>query len=364
MAWYNPATWTPVDAVQDKLSQVKNAGNSFQGSSSNQVVFSNPYGLSAQNTQPAPQVKSAGGGNPNLPPPANPYRGGGGAGGGGGGGGPQNVNAADLANFDQGINNANFSLGLLDRQNTIGQENINNGYNSNLNKLLGSKAVADRNYNTSKTQSTQDNVNTRNGINASVGRNANALQRLLGQHGAGNSSAAQIVAPYGAALQGTQQLRTVADTFGKNMQALDTNYGDFNRNWDGSRADLDTQKYQQTNALGSDIATKRASLLSTLAQLQAQKRAAQGGNSAQALAAAQDYINQANNAQSQITELGRQYANPISVNAPTYAAPELSQYTYDQGTGPSVENNSAYTDTVSPFLNILLGKKQQQNQMV
>lgn len=44
MAWYNPATWTPVDAAQDKFGQSKRALNSFQGSSQAGPRFSNPFG--------------------------------------------------------------------------------------------------------------------------------------------------------------------------------------------------------------------------------------------------------------------------------------------------------------------------------
>lgn len=44
MAWYNPATWTPVDNVQSALGQSKRALNSFQGSSPSDPVFSNPAG--------------------------------------------------------------------------------------------------------------------------------------------------------------------------------------------------------------------------------------------------------------------------------------------------------------------------------
>ncbi len=68
MAWYNPATWTPVDAVQNKLGQSKRALNSFQGSSPGGLYFSNPTGAanptSGSNTSPqksasTTQVKGA-----------------------------------------------------------------------------------------------------------------------------------------------------------------------------------------------------------------------------------------------------------------------------------------------------------------
>jgi len=357
MAWFNPATWTPVDAVQNKLSQFGTAANSFQGAGGNKVMFSNPNGITTSRPQASPIAQPRNDQEP-QPIPTGAYLGG--SNGGSSSGGNAGYDPAALASFDTSINSANNSLGLLDRQQDIGQENINNGFNSSLNRLLGGKATADRNYNTTKTQSTQDNITARNNIKTSVGRNANAVQRLLGQRGAGNSSAAQIVAPYGAALQGTQQLKGVTDAFGRNMQSLDTNYQDFNRDWSNSREDLDRQKFTQEQSLRSSVAERRANLLNSLGQLQSQRVAAQGGNSAAALAAAQPSIDQANRLQGDIVDYGRQFANAINVNTPTYTSPDLAQYNYEAGQGPSVENNSAYTDTINPFLSSLLGNRKQR----
>lgn len=281
-----------------------------------------------------------------------------------GGGGTNGYDPGSVATIGAGIQSANNGLGLLDRQQDIGLQDVNSSYQGSLNKLLQGFGQAQRNYDTTKTQSTQDNVNARNDIQAGVGRNANALQRLLGQHGAGNSSAAQIVAPYGAALQGTQQLRGVSDAYGRNMQSLDTNWQDYNSNFNNSREDLDRQKYTQENSLRGDVAGRRQQLLSSLAQLTAQQRAAQGGSSAAALAAAQPYLSQANNAASQQVDYGRQYASPIQAQTVNYAAPDLQQYNYDQGQGPTADNTSAYTDTISPALSSLLGlgKRRDANQ--
>lgn len=268
---------------------------------------------------------------------------------------------ASVAAIDAGINQANNGLGLLDRQQDIGLGDITSSYNNALNRLLSGFGQAERNYNTTKQQTTQDNINTRNDIQAGVGRNTNALQRLLGQRGSGNSSAAQIVAPYGAALQGTQQLRGVADAFGRNMQSLDANWQDYNTQFGQSREDLDQQRYQNENSLRGKVADSRQSLLNTLAQLTAQRSAANGGSSAAALAAAQPFINQANQIAGQAVDYSRQYANPIAEKAVTYSSPDLAQYQYDNP-GISVDNTSAYTDTIAPALANLLGlNKRREN---
>ena len=266
-----------------------------------------------------------------------------------------------VAIYDQGINQANSAIGRLGTQEQVGNENINNSFNDNLNKLLGVKSVAQRDYDTNKTQSTQDNMKAKSSIDYSVGRQANGLQRLLGSRGSGNSSAARVAAPYAAALQGTQQRSQVQDAFGRNMQSLDTNWQDFSRGWDTSREDLDRQKFQNQNSLKSDVATKRASLLSTLANLNSQRSAAIGGDASASVAAAQPFLNQVNDAYGQIDQLGRQYQGQINVQSPNYAAPELQQYNYDRPNGPQLGNASAMTDTVLPYLSVLMRNRKQQN---
>jgi hypothetical protein len=304
---------------------------------------------------------NAAGANTSTPPPTQdtpPQFGGGGSASGTGAG----ASAADLALYDAGIGSANTGLGLLDQQQNIGFGNIGSSYNSALSTLLGSKNAAQGQYDTTRTRAQQDNLDARSQIDASVGRNANALQRLLGSRGAGNSSAAQVAAPYAAALQGTQQRMGVEKDYSRNMQDLDTNYNTFNTQWGQSKDDLDQKRFQQDQALKADVATKRSTLLNSLATLNAQKTAARGGSSASALASAQPYLNQVNDLQGQITNLGQQYANPIAVNAPQYTAPELAQYQYDTALNADPGNTSALTDTISPNFAALVGLNRRKDQ--
>lgn len=274
-------------------------------------------------------------------------------------GAPVSYNPADIALLDAGIGRTNSAIGLLDRQQQVGDENINNSYNSALNRLLGSQAQAQRDYDTTKNQTTQDNINARNDITTSVGRQANSAQRYLGSRGAGNSTAARIAAPYAAAVQGTQQLRQVGDAFQRNMQGLDTNFSDYQTGVQQSRQDLDQNVFQNRQALKANVAEKRANLLSQLAGLNSNRSLAAGGNSAAALQAANPYLNQVDALQGQITDLGAQYAGPINVNTPTYSTPELSQYQYEQAGVPGGQAN--VPDAVSPNFYSLLGLRRQNN---
>ena len=260
----------------------------------------------------------------------------------------QNINL-----YDQAIGQANAGIGRLDQQQQIGLQNVQGDYQNNLDRLLNAKNNTQKQYGESVVNTKQDNLTARSNVDFETGQRANALQRLLGSKGAGSSSAARVAAPYAAALEGTQQLNQVGDAFKDNMGALDTSWGNYQTGWNQSKEDLDAQKVNQERAVQSDVATKRADLLSNLSTLAAQRAQAAGGNPA---SAAQPYLDQVNGLYSQINNLGAQYQGRVNVADPTYQAPELSQYDYNQRGQIGVAQN-AQQQGISPYLSILLGQK-------
>lgn len=279
-------------------------------------------------------------------------------------GGGTSYSSADLQNialYQQAIDQANAGMGRLDNQQNIGLGNVNTDYQNNLQRLLNAKNKTQSQYEGNKIESTKENLGARSDIDFATGQRANSLQRLLGSRGAGSSSASRTAAPYAAALEGTQQLRQVGDAFSKNMGALDTSWDNYQGEWSQSKDDLEAQKVNQERAVQSDVAGKRATLLSQIAQLQAQKAQAAGGNGA---AAAQPYLEQVNGLYGQIDNLGSQYAGKVKVADPTYKAPDLSGYNYDARSAVQVGDSNALTESVNPYLSVLLGaKKKQANQI-
>ena len=261
--------------------------------------------------------------------------------------------------YDQAIGQANAGIGRLDQQQQIGLQNVQGDYQNNLDRLLNAKNNTQKQYGESVVNTKQDNLTARSNVDFETGQRANALQRLLGSKGAGSSSAARIAAPYAAALEGTQQLNQVGDAFKENMGALDTSWGNYQTGWNQSKEDLDAQKVNQERAVQSDVATKRADLLSNLSTLAAQRAQAAGGNAA---TAAQPYLDQVNGLYSQINNLGAQYQGRVNVADPTYQAPELSQYDYNQRGQIGVAQN-AQQQGISPYLSILLGQKDRKQNL-
>lgn len=263
----------------------------------------------------------------------------------------------DTALYDQAIGNLESSQGALDAQERIGLDNVAKSYQNILDRLLSARNTAEGEYTGAKTQNTIQNQKNRSQIDFETGQRANALQRLLGSKGSGASTAARVAAPYAAALEGTQQLNQVGDTYAQNQNALDQNWNTYITNYDQSQKDLEAQRLNQENAVKSDVIGKRQTLLNSLAELRAKKASAAGGNP---VAASQGTFDQANALNGQIANLGQQYYGRVNVASPEYKAPDLAKYSYDPRGAVGV-SSGIQSQAVSPYLSLLLnGKKKEQ----
>lgn len=275
--------------------------------------------------------------------------------------------AADTAAYYNDIaNQLQGQIGQLDNQQNIGLGNIGNSYNRTLNRLNQQKGVARRDYDTGVQNNQRSYLGTRNGIMQNSRATTNALQRLLGINGAGNSSAALEQAPYAVGLQASQNLSGAQNTYGTNYQSLDTGWQDTERSYNNSREDLDTQKYQQENSLRSGIAQTRASLLDKIANARVQAKVAGGSSYEAARAARTPFQEQINGLLSQITSYGQQYANPVlRAGDVAYKAPELGQYELGQfGIGNQQQAPGAQSDLNPAFLGLLNREDERQGGMI
>lgn len=246
----------------------------------------------------------------------------------------------------------------LGGQQDVGLQNIGNSYNQSYNRLTDQQAVNKRNYDTSVQQSNQGYANTRGGIMNQTNATANALQRLLGINGAGNSSAAFYAAPYAAGLQGSQAMNQAQQTYANNMSALDTNWQDAQRGYSDAFTDLDRQKFSQEQNLRSSIAQTRAGLLSKIAEANQQRQIALGSGYESARAAANPYLQQVNSLLDSIAALSSQFQNPvIKAGEVSYKAPDLGRYTLGQGGGIQQSQQPAASDMNPALLPILADRR-------
>ena len=308
--------------------------------------------------------------------PRNTSGGGGGGGGGGGdtGGGYDPYVAAQQAQAQQDAQQKADALAFLENQQQIinqqinrlggtqdtGLSNISNSYNRSYNRLDQQKAVAERDYNTGTQDTIKGYQSSRNQVATNVRSRMNALQRLLGLAGSGNSSASFDAVPYAATLQGSQQIAPVQATYGVNRRNLDTNWEDTLRNYGNSVEDLKAQKFQQTQALKASIAQARADLLDKLSTLGVQINQANGGNAQQALDSQASTRNQINRLLDSIAGLGKQYAKPVIRTADLkYLTPDLGKY--NLGPQGEITTDAPGADNIDPtFLPVLEDDREEE----
>ena len=244
--------------------------------------------------------------------------------------------AATKAANDAAVNSA---IGRLGIQADTGKQNILGSYNNAYNSLLNNKQAALDTYGQNRNQTVQDNILAKDNIDTGVRNQAQGIQRLLGAHGAGNSSAAQILGPYAAALQGSQQRAQVQNAYGHNLGAIDQSISNYGTEFNNSVGSLNNQRDTQLNSLNQGIASSRGSLLG--------QRSDAAGNQGQ--------INAILDSAARLG-ITPQFT-PTAINT---KAPDLKQYNYDQAAPIQAAQNGIdpnLAQGAGAYWNLLNGSK-------
>ena len=232
-------------------------------------------------------------------------------------------------------------------QYNIAKQNVNNGYQSALDQLLAGKVQQDKVFETTRNAQNSDYQSGRQDINQSVGNAYTGLQRLLGSRGAGNSSAALILAPYLAAQQGNKQTSTLNKAYADNNARLENSITAYNTNFDNSKKDLETQRQTNLNSAQSAYDNARAQILS-------QRAALNPGN-------ASAYQSQINDLLNSVDRLALKPT--FTPKTPEYVAPDLQALQAGQiapatigGVAPgAVQNTGAFANLLNPDKRKLVG---------
>lgn len=283
---------------------------------------------------------------------------------GGGSAGTAQDKADEMAYWQDQMAAADQQLGRLGTQEASGNANIDSSYQSAYDRLVGDKEVTTRDYTTKRGQTVEDNITAKGAIDTSVRNRNTGLQRLLGSKGAGNSSAATILAPYAAAKEGSAQRNQVNTAYSRNIGGLDTVWGDYQNDWTESANDLGTQRDNSKKTLRSGIAEKEAALQQEKANAAVQKAQAGGQNYTQARNARAPYLARINQLISQIDSLGT--TTPLQAKAATYKAPELASYTYDKFAAPAVGSgvDPSLAQGAGAYWSLLNGAKKKEQSVI
>jgi hypothetical protein len=261
---------------------------------------------------------------------------------------------ADLSGYDQSIGTYNSQLDSLtpSLNNAIG--GVNNQYQTTLNGLNQNKAQTDQVYGQNKVSNQQDWVGNKNVIKTNTGNTIGSISRLAGTRGASGQSAVDY-ARLLAAGQGTQQLSGASNTFAKNQQALDQNYGQYTNAYNENVKNAGLERDNGENQAKASNLSSRASLLQSLAGIVNQRTAASGGHGTDA---SQPYVSQAQQALAEASRLSA--PRPVAAQSNlTYTAPQLASYTANPTTPVAGGEAGAQADTVTPYLSALLGRDKQ-----
>lgn len=268
------------------------------------------------------------------------------------GGGPANFNSGANQNSTEFINanNAlNLQEGRIDPQLGVARSNILDQYNSAINALLGQKDRATRDYTTATDRTKQDNQQAKAKIDQNVSQQNTGIQRLLGARGAGNSSAARILAPYAAGAVGNQQRGDVQRVYGRNIQDITTKQGDFLQDWETKRGQTESDKINRLNEAEANAANARLNI--------AQQRQALNPYNANG------YTSTINDLISRIDSLAR--VNTYVPPTAAYKAPELTQYGYQSAAAPAYGDVSQQaTNNVGPYWTLLGNEDQQKKEQI
>lgn len=198
----------------------------------------------------------------------------------GGGGGGNRASASQLAEYQQGIDQANHNLGRVDTQLGIRRANINDAWRKKSDALDSSIARARNQYDTQVTQNRQQRRNDVNLINDRASGDLRGLLSVLGARGANGSDVEKVA----RAVQdkATRERSGSGAAYAKNAQELDVNWNTFQQDADKERKELDDWKVNEARGAERDAQTQRQGLHTLLAQLRSQQAEARGANGANA----------------------------------------------------------------------------------
>ena len=129
--------------------------------------------------------------------------------------------ADEIAKYREQERVAAEGLGRLDRQRDIWRGNVENNYANQLNDLENSYTQSKGAYEMNKRDSEAQNRAVRSQIMEDANNQTNSLRQMFAAGGAGDSSAAQIVAPWAVGLEASRNAGSAQDAFARDRRNQD-----------------------------------------------------------------------------------------------------------------------------------------------
>lgn len=256
---------------------------------------------------------------------------------------------SDLAAYNLYAGQTNNALAQNDSALSAENTGVNNSYNQQDNTLASQLAAATNTYGQTKTQDQQDKLTNDNAINTQSNAGYQSLLRILGGMGAGGGSEAQYLVPQAVGQQASAQLSGAAQTYAKNEQSNDNTYNNYLDQEKGQQQQLDDWKSSQLANDQAAYNTTKSNLLSILSGINSRS------------AAPSDLATSLNSVVGTIPNIAN--INPTYTGStPVYNAPSLSSYEAPTATTASAAANTPGSSSLTPYLALLTGQQQKQQQ--
>lgn len=254
--------------------------------------------------------------------------------------------AATLAYLGLQQSNLDRQMGRTGTTLEQGLTNLTSDYNNKYNTASQNKAraIEDLTMQRRDTESSKDKAIDKVNTNARV--LADSLRRKIGMASGSGSSAYQITAPGAVARDASTERGDVLGTFAQNFRALDVADKRTNEDYDKLFNDLKTQREASERSLRQGVENTRNEISQKLAEIAAQRVAAQGGGLTQQMAATRGYENDIAARERAIDALGN--VSPIELRAIQAQAPELAQYLVDRA-AIQANQQAGTNDPTAPY---------------
>lgn len=232
--------------------------------------------------------------------------------------------ADEIAKYREQERVATEGLGRLDRQRDIWRGNVENNYANQLNDLENSYTQSKGAYEMNKRDSEAQNRAVRSQIMEDANNQTNALRQMFAAGGAGDSSAAQIVAPWAVGLEASRNAGNAQDAFARDRRNQDLEFASATNAYNKNKKDWETNRQDALNNVDSQIESIRIDLNNRIMDARQKQKTANGQGLQSAIDQTRDLSNQINNSQNKILDLSKE--TPKALEKVEFKAPKLSDY--------------------------------------
>lgn len=232
--------------------------------------------------------------------------------------------ADEIAKYREQERVATEGLGRLDRQRDIWRGNVENNYAHQLNDLENSYTQSKGAYEMNKRDSEAQNRAVRSQIMEDANNQTNALRQMFAAGGAGDSSAAQIVAPWAVGLEASRNAGNAQDAFARDRRNQDLEFASATNAYNKNKKDWETNRQDALNNVDSQIESSRIDLNNRIMDARQKQKTANGQGLQSAIDQTRDLSNQISNSQNKILDLSKE--TPKALEKVEFKAPKLSDY--------------------------------------